>query len=561
MNKLQKKFHLSFYIIIVLHFIFFYLFYLEYRGEKKLLAITQTDKIDKQFKKQTQQLFDSINNSQSHFNKYILFREISDLQSYNQSLVNISSNLNKLVTNADHSASLRSMLKNNILLNKDLIALKNKIDSLTNDKSIVKNNFDLNSVLKLPDYQFEDVLNSVEFVTDKKIDSVKKKGFFSRLGSAVKGETDVQKEEINSVLKLKFGKKVVSGDIKQQIKNVLIESQKHYKNQFNTIGNSLFSIKKSEKDLIQKNKSLVKLYHQINKELASTIDEVLDNNTEKINFQTKSNKELRLYLMITVILLIFTMLFLLLKYINETFKIKYELSQAKDQIAKDLFLKNRIITTLSHEIKTPINIINLYSSIIKNNSDDDELWDTIIYTSHTLTHISNQVVELVRNNENEIKLNLESIDLAKESTSIINSLKMFAESKNINLNFDNQLPEHFEVQYDKAKFYQLVYNIVGNAIKFAKSTIDITIKSQQLKDGEQLVFIVKDDGIGISANDKEHLFDLEYQSKNNKSKDALSFGLGLYICKSIVSASQGEIYVTSELNKGTEISFNLKLKK
>lgn len=176
-------------------------------------------------------------------------------------------------------------------------------------------------------------------------------------------------------------------------------------------------------------------------------------------------------------------------------------------------------------------------------------------------YISNQAVELVRNDEGDVKLNLEKVDLSKESKSIINSLKIFASSKNIKLNFDNQLPLKWEVQYDKAKFYQLVYNIVGNSVKFAKSTIDVTAKFKQLEDGEQFMFIVRDDGNGIPAKDKEYVFDLEYQSKNSKSVDALSFGLGLYLCKNIVSASQGEIFVESELNKGTEISFILKLKK
>ncbi|WP_428224583.1 sensor histidine kinase [Flavobacterium sp.] len=564
MNTLQKKSYLSLFVIVLLQIIFFYLVYLEYKGEKQLLVITEADKMDQSFKKQTQQLSSLIDTSQAHFNQYVLFRELPELKAYNDALVAMSTNLNQLVANENQSASLRNKLKNNVLLNNNLIALKKKTDSLINDGTMVSEEINLDEILKPSEYKFEDVLNSVEFETDKKVDSVKKKGFFSRLGSAMKGETDVQKEQINSKLKLKFGKKVVSGDIKQQFKNVLMESQKHYNKQFSVLGKSLANIKNGEKSLIDKNTALMKLYREINSELDAMIEGVLDDNAVKIDEQAKLNKQYRFYLIVTVLVLILLMLVLLLKYINDTFRVKKELAEAKDQISKDLLLKNRIISTLTHEIKTPVSIINLYGSFMGNKNDDPEMkefFDTVTYTSNTLMHISNQAVELVKNNEGGIKLNLEKVDLAKEAKAIVKSLMIFASSKNIKLNFDNQLPPQYEVQYDKAKFYQLVYNIVGNAVKFAKSNIAITARIENIEGKEQFVFVVKDDGIGIPAKDKNRIFDLEYQSKNNKSVDALSFGLGLYLCKNIVAASAGTINVESELNKGTEISFNLNLNK
>lgn len=529
-----------------------------------MLLITEADKVDKGFKTQTQQLSKLINNSQSYFNQYVLFRELNDLKAYNEALVAISANVNQLVFNENQSDLLRSKLKNNVSLNNNLIALKKSTDSLIANGAKVSKEINLDEILKPTEYRFEDVLNSVEFENDKKVDSVKKKGFFSRLGSAMKGETDVQKEQINTRLKMKFGKKVVTGDIKQQFKNVLIESKNHYNKQFFALGKSLSNIKKGEKSLIDKNAALMKLYREINTELDTLIDGVLNDNSVKIDNQAKLNKQYRFYLIITVLVLILLMLVLLLKYINDTFRVKKELASAKDQISKDLLLKNRIISTLTHEIKTPVSIINLYGSLMGNKDDNPEMkefFDTITYTSNTLMHISNQAVELVKSNEGEIKLNLEKIDLAKESKAIVQSLMIFASSKNIKLNFNDYLPPQYEVQYDKVKFYQLVYNIVGNAVKFAKSTIDVTTRLDKIDGKEQFVFIVKDDGIGISDKDKNRIFDLQYQSSNNKSIDTLSFGLGLYLCKNIVNASSGNIKVVSELNKGTEISFNLNLDK
>lgn len=564
MNTLQKKSYISLFIIVLLQIVFFYLVYLEYKGEKQLLLITKADMVDKSFKTQTQELSNLVNASQSYFNQYVLFRELPDLKAYNQTLIKISTNINQLVFNENQSDLLRSKLKNNVLLNNNLIALKKKTDSLIANGTKVSEEINLDEILKPTEYKFEDVLNSVEFENDKKVDSVKKKGFFSRLGSAMKGETDVQKEQINSRLKMKFGKKVVTGDIKEQFKNILLESKKHYNKQFSALGKSFANIKKGEKSLIDKNSTLIKLYSEINTELDTMIDGVLNDNAIKIDNQAKLNKQYRFYLIITILVLILLMLTLLLKYINDTFRVKKELAVAKDQISKDLLLKNRIISTLTHEIKTPVSIINLYGSLMgdkDNNPEMKEFFDTITYTSNTLMHISNQALELVRSNQGGVHLNLEKVDLANETKAIVKSLIIFASSKNINLNFNNQLPSRYEVQYDKAKFYQLVYNIVGNAVKFAKSNIDITVRLEKIDSDEQFVFVVKDDGIGIPINDKNRIFDLDYQSKNNKSVDALSFGLGLYLCKNIVIASSGNIKVESELNKGTEISFNLNLNK
>ncbi|MFK7031718.1 sensor histidine kinase [Flavobacterium oreochromis] len=564
MNKLQNKSYLSLIIILLLQILFFYLVFLEYKGEKQLLVITREDKVDRKFKDKAEKLSDLIEGTQSYFNKYILFRELPDLKKYNESLVLMAKHLNNLIIDQNQSTRLKNKIKNNVALNQNLINLKQKTDSIINERSTISQQLNLDEYLKPSNYKFEDVLNSVEFETDKKVDSVKKKGLFSRLGSALKGENDIQKEQINSILRLKFGKKVVSGDIKQQFKNVLLESQKHYNRQFGAIGRSLANIKKGEKNLIQKNQALVSAYREVNDKLKLMIDDVLDDNSVKIDEQAKLNKKVRFYMIITVMVLILFMLFVLLKYITDTFKVKRKLSEAKDQITKDLFLKNRIISTLTHEIKTPVSIINLYGAFMGNKNKDAELkefFDTVVYTSNTLMHISNQALELVKNNEGEVNLNLESVNMSDETTAIVNSLKIFASSKNINLVFKNELPSNWVVAYDKAKFYQLVYNIVGNAVKFAKSTIEIVVKLEKNGDIESFLFTVKDDGIGIPKEDKEKIFDLEYQSRNNKSVDSLSLGLGLYLCKNIIKASNGTISVESELNKGSQIKFNLNFKK
>ena len=563
MNTLQRKSYISIIFIVVLQLLFFILFFLDNRGVNKLEQFENKDKQDRLFKSKADELSVPIHNIQESFNRFVLYREIKDLEDYTSGLVTVSDKLNNLFLDKNISTELKDKIGTNIELNKNVILLKKKTDSLIFGMVDFEKSVDLNSILKPQNYKFEDVLNSVEFETNKKVDTVKKKGLFSRVGDAFKGKNDVQKEEINNILKLKFGKKNVSGDIKEQLKNVLIESQKHYNRQFEKIGRGLTTIKLGEKKLIKNNSDLILIYSNIDNELNSIFKDILENNDSKLEAQRKSNKQLRFYLMITIILLILGILFLLYNLVKKTFRVQKQLEIANNQISNDLLLKNKIISILTHEIKTPVHIINLCGFFMSEKSKDPELkeyFDTISYTSNSLLHISNQAVDLVKNEKGNIEIHYEKFNIYSESDALINSLKIFAQSKNISLSYHNNLSENQMLEFDKTKLYQLIYNIVGNGIKFAKSNIVISSKTESSNGNNQVVFSIKDDGLGIKAEDQAKIFDLEFQSQK-KNADSLSFGLGLFLCKNIIDAAKGTIKVESEYNKGTEIVFNLNVEK
>ena len=204
MNTLQRKSYISIIFIVVLQLLFFILFFLDNRGVNKLEQFENKDKQDRLFKSKADELSVPIHNIQESFNRFVLYREIKDLEDYTSGLVTVSDKLNNLFLDKNISTELKDKIGTNIELNKNVILLKKKTDSLIFGMVDFDKNVDWNSILKPQNYKFEDVLNSVEFETNKKVDTVKKKGLFSRVGDAFKGKNDVQKEEINNILKLKF---------------------------------------------------------------------------------------------------------------------------------------------------------------------------------------------------------------------------------------------------------------------------------------------------------------------------------------------------------------------
>jgi signal transduction histidine kinase len=111
--------------------------------------------------------------------------------------------------------------------------------------------------------------------------------------------------------------------------------------------------------------------------------------------------------------------------------------------------------------------------------------------------------------------------------------------------------------------HQLFYNIVGNANKFTENgLISIDIRLDEISDYEfNCNITIKDNGIGISENDLAHIFESHYQGTVSEKVNDLGIGLGLHLCKEIVTLFDGAINVESIENKGTTVVFNLILSK
>jgi heavy metal sensor kinase len=262
--------------------------------------------------------------------------------------------------------------------------------------------------------------------------------------------------------------------------------------------------------------------------------------------------------------------------------------KVKDEISRLIDTFNEMISRLdqsfqqmkqfssdaSHELKTPLTILKGEVEVTLRKERPPQEYQQILKSNLEEINRMSQIVEdlllLSKADTGEIHLNKEDINLSKILNEIIAQMDMLARSKRLHL-FTSNHQQDIHLFGDALRIRELLMNLIENGIKYTEEggsihiTLDIEyhppLKIQSDSVGgerEKLVkIIVSDTGIGISAEDKERIFDRFFRVDKSRSREEGGSGLGLSICKWIVEAHQGEIKVESELGKGS--SFIVKL--
>ncbi len=213
-----------------------------------------------------------------------------------------------------------------------------------------------------------------------------------------------------------------------------------------------------------------------------------------------------------------------------------------------------------HELRTPLTLLRGYIEIMKEelvSYDNLELKDFLVKmdaTAQQLTAFVNNVLNVSRIDNDQLKLNIHPEDWALTLTEAIKSLQIRALVRGIviNLKIDPNLPL---VAIDKISTIEVLSNLIDNAIKYSNNSKVINVKSF-LNQAGIVETIVEDFGVGINANILEHIFTKYYRDHHNRSQIG-GTGLGLYLCRSIVQAQSGSIWVNSKVNQGTDIHFTV----
>ena len=241
---------------------------------------------------------------------------------------------------------------------------------------------------------------------------------------------------------------------------------------------------------------------------------------------------------------------------------KKKLSEEQEILALKRAAKYRreFLGNVSHELKTPIfNIQGYIHTLIDGALEDPNVnMKYLLRTSKSIDRLISIIEDL------EILANLESDELLMDVTDwdlidLVNELFEFFEikssEKNIKLSLDSNFDSFF-VLADKEKINQVLVNLISNSIKYGKEGGSITIKIEK-KEKNSLIHVV-DDGIGISSENISRVFERFYRVDKGRSRSQGGTGLGLAIVKHIIEAHEQKINISSQVNKGTAISFTLK---
>lgn len=237
--------------------------------------------------------------------------------------------------------------------------------------------------------------------------------------------------------------------------------------------------------------------------------------------------------------------------IRERKKVEKKNAELLKKIAKSNQELEEYAHIVSHDLKSPIRSIHALTSWIK--SDNEGVFDEA--SLQNFEHIENTLLKMEQLISDVLEYSSIVNDTKEEDNVDLNSLveelqKVLYLPNNISIKILNKLPI---IKGDKVKFQQLFQNLISNSVKFndkEKGVIEIDVKNQK----SYYKFSVKDNGIGIAKEHFDKIFKI-FQSLK-KAKD--SSGIGLSIVKKIVNLYKGEIWLESEINKGTTFFFTIK---
>jgi signal transduction histidine kinase len=221
-------------------------------------------------------------------------------------------------------------------------------------------------------------------------------------------------------------------------------------------------------------------------------------------------------------------------------------------------LSDKIISMVSHELKTPLTSIKGFAeTIIQEDLNKSEIikFANIIYNeADRLNRLVNSLLNLSRLESAKVNFNIKKVDIKEIVENVIELMYPKIKNSNIKLNREYEDEVIYEALADEDKTEQIIINLVDNAVKYTpkEGTITIGIKN---KETEVLVY-VKDTGIGIPENEKHKIFEKFYRTTISSSISQ-GVGLGLVITKYLVEGQGGKIWFESQENVGTTFYFTL----
>jgi PAS domain S-box-containing protein len=241
------------------------------------------------------------------------------------------------------------------------------------------------------------------------------------------------------------------------------------------------------------------------------------------------------------------------KDVTERIKAEEELKQARLKAEESERIKSNFLSMMSHEVRTPLNVILGFLDIIKSSIDPenfpekDHVFSVIERNSKRLITLINDIIDISRIESNEMKLDFNIYNIKTLVSNAVAEFESEANAKGLklinNVNIDNVF-----IKVDNLRFHQIMSNLLSNAIKFTSK--GEVVVSAEVK-SNKVYISVKDTGIGIPKEYFPHLFEFFRQAEEGYNRNFEGAGLGLAITKKLTTMMNGEIYVDSELNKGS----------
>jgi signal transduction histidine kinase/DNA-binding response OmpR family regulator len=268
------------------------------------------------------------------------------------------------------------------------------------------------------------------------------------------------------------------------------------------------------------------------------------------------------YIIIAFLILTVLLLYFILKDISRINQYRLETELARDEALYHGQAKQRFLSNMSHEIRTPLQSIIGYAELMKEQERPRKSDINAIHQSSThLMQVVNEVLDYNRIISGKFTFTNQAFSMTGLLNEVADVLRFQAEQKNIHLATEYNLSGTDDVEGDPFRLKQVLYNIIGNAIKFTnKGEVKLTVACTKANKRLSYSFSVSDTGVGLSADDIKRIFN-EFEQAQKPGPEHLSgTGLGLPISKALIENQGGQINVTSTLGKGSTFTFHLNFK-
>ncbi len=237
------------------------------------------------------------------------------------------------------------------------------------------------------------------------------------------------------------------------------------------------------------------------------------------------------------------------------------LQRAKEAAETAEQTKTHFITNMSHEIRTPLNAVVGMTEMLRQTSLDanqNEILNVIAHSSNHLLLLMNNILDFAKLESSNLTLNHQTFDLIDCLESAIDTVSQAANKKQLPLTYhlDEKTPTW--LVGDPVRLRQILINLLENSIKFTEEgKVELSVDHSYEAENVVLQFTVQDSGIGIKAEQIEHVFAPFQQADGSMTRAHGGSGLGLVICRRLVEMMGGNIYLRSDPGAGTAVHFTV----
>ena len=209
--------------------------------------------------------------------------------------------------------------------------------------------------------------------------------------------------------------------------------------------------------------------------------------------------------------------------------------------------QKRFVSDASHELRTPLSVLLAYVELLEKQKIAPDVTSEMKNEILGMSKLTSNLLELARSDNNRLRPEYQKFNLTTQTRKIIDNFKPVFKQKKLSVTLD--APENLTINADSGLIKQLLYILIDNAVKYTPENKNIHIRLQQQKNKN--ILSIRDEGIGISEADQQHIFERFYRAEKSRSRNAGGLGLGLSLADIIVKEHKGHIEVQSAPEKGS----------